>query len=537
MIKVKDSIIQDAINIHNGVYAPISGFLREQDFNSVVNAMRLDSGKIWSIPIVLDISDNQLLELKGKNELKLVSPDESVWVVLKNLTYYKYNKYQFIKQTFGTTNISHPGVAQAINMDRYLVGGEIAEVNGTYNSFNKHNLTPLDTRKMFKEKGWDTVVAFQTRNVPHIGHEFLQKHALKSIDGLLIHPVIGEKKDKDFKDEYILSSYELLIDKYFEKNKAMLAALPLNMRYAGPREAVMHAMIRKNFGCTHFIVGRDHAGVGDFYHPEEAQKVFDNFSEDELGIKILKYDEVVFDQKKQQHCFIDESAENDRIKFSGTKLRNIILNKEEPPAYLIRPEVHNFLLNSMEPFVEKNQSKLDNTNQKGFVLWFTGLSAAGKSTIADEVFKILKNKSIKIERLDGDVVRENLTKGLGFSKEDRDENIKRIGFVADLLSHNGVGVVASFITPYKEQREKLKANVHNFIEVFVNTSIEICEKRDPKGLYKKARKGEIKMFTGISDPYEEPENADIVLKTQDNSVEDCASAVIAYLEKNNYIIK
>ena len=407
------------------------------------------------------------------------------------------------------------------------VGGDIVSVKISSKIFAEYNFSPAETKKMFQNNGWRTIVAFQTRNVPHLGHEFLQKYALQNIDGLLVQPVIGEKKEEDFKDEHIISSYKILIDKYYPKGKILLSILPLKMRYAGPREALLHALIRKNFGCTHFIVGRDHTGMGDYYHPTAAQEIFNQFNPQKLRIKILRFSEVVYDKSRQTHCFLDECQENNIIKFSGTKLREFIKNKQKPPKYLIRNEVYDLLAKSHNPLINFMYKK---NNNQGFVLWFTGLSASGKSTIADKVCEILQNRNIRIERLDGDEVRKNLTKNLGFSKKDRYKNIRRVGYVANLLSSNGVGVVASFISPYRKQRKELRKNVKNFIEIFVDTPLEICEARDPKGIYKKARAGEVKFFTGISDPYEEPQNPDIHLKTEKMSVGECANKILKYLK-------
>ena len=307
------------------------------------------------------------------------------------------------------------------------------------------------------------------------------------------------------------------------------------MRYAGPEEAIFHAIIRKNYGCFHFIVGRDHAGVENYYKPFEAQEIFDNLKKDEIGVEILKFFEIVYDSKRKKHCFIDECCKDDAISFSGTKLREDVKNKKESSEYLVRPEVYNVLVNSKNSLVDKMYKKEMNKNKKGFVLWFTGLSQSGKSTIADKVYEMLKKEDCKVERLDGDIVRESLTKDLGFSKEDRDENIRRIGFVAKLLSRNGVGVMASFISPYKKQRDDLRMKIDNFVEIYVNTPLEVCEQRDKKGFYEKARRGEIKNFTGISDPYEAPEDPEIELKPAEESIEECANKITRYLENNKFI--
>ena len=309
--------------------------------------------------------------------------------------------------------------------------------------------------------------------------------------------------------------------------------LPLKMRYAGPREAIFHALIRKNFGCTHFIVGRDHAGVGDFYGPFDAQNIFDEFTKDELGITILKYPEVVYNSKKKIHLFLDHCPPQERISFSGTKLREQIKSKKAPPSYIIRPEVYNFLAQSHTVFVDDGYKK--ETKKKGFVLWFTGLSQAGKTTVANGVHKILKEKGLKLERLDGDIVRRSLSADLGFTRKDRDENIRRVTGVAKLLSRSGTGVICSFISPYAEVRSKIREEVTSFIEVFCNCPLEVCEKRDKKGLYQKARRGEIQNFTGISDPYELPQTPEIELNTDVETIEESINKVIAYLEENKFI--
>lgn len=577
--------VKDVKNIAHDVYYPLTGFLGEKDMLSVLSRMRLADGRVWPIPIVLDLDEQEYSKFRDEDEILLKDTSGQDIALLKNIEIFTYNKDYFAESIFGTLDTNHPGVENVYQMGDYLIGGDIEIIDDSKEIFPEYNFTPSETRKIFKERGWETVVAFQTRNIPHRGHEFLQKYTLEEegIDGLFIQPVIGEKKVEDFKDEYILATYETLIDKYYPKDKVLLGILPLKMRYAGPREAVFHALIRKNFGCTHFIVGRDHAGVGDYYPPTAAQDIFDKFDKEEIGIEILKYSEVVYRKTTKTYTFVTQCPEEEKISFSGTRLREKIKNKRLPPSYLIRPEVYYLLSNSYNPLVdnmtynqdkaEANKSSFDNKKenvdsvsspqeeseltqedsfpqkgsvssknqkQKGFVLWFTGLSQAGKTTLADKVYKRLEKRGLRIERLDGDIVREYLSKDLGFSKEDRDENIRRIGFVATLLSKNGVGVVTSFISPYKKQRGGVREKVEpyaQFIEVFCNCPLETCEKRDKKGLYQKARKGEIENFTGISDPYEEPDNPELELFTGENKIEDCVEEVIAYLEKNNLIPK
>jgi len=533
ILKIRNNHIQEAQNIAQGVFSPLEGFLEERDFLAVLDNMRLSSGVIWPIPIVLDVTTAQKNDLEGSDTILLADEAGNHVAFLHNPTFFEYDKRKFAKKVFGTLDQKHPGVHDVFGMNDYLVGGKIELLRKKIPLFSKHQKTPRQARREFKKKGWQNIVAFQTRNVPHRGHEFLQKEALKKADGLFIQPVIGQKKIDDFKDEYIIGSYEILIERYLPSGKAMLGVLPLKMRYGGPREAVLHALIRKNFGCTHFILGRDHAGVGNFYAPDAAQKIFDGFPRDEIGIEILKFPEVVYDNLRKRHCFIDECPRSNKIRFSGTKIREYVKNKTNTPEYLLRSEVYELLASSDNSLVDNNYTM--KKNKKGFVLWFTGLSGAGKSTIADLVYDHLKVNGTKIERLDGDVVRENLTQDLGFTKKDRDENVRRVGFVADLLSRNGVGVIASFISPYQQQRDELREKVENFIEVFVNAPLDVCERRDTKGLYKKARTGEIKNFTGISDPYDEPKNPDVELKTDIQTPEECLQQVLDYLEREGYL--
>ncbi len=525
--------IKDVKNIARGVYSPLTGFLKKDNFQKVVSKMRLSDGTVWPIPIVLDISKEDFQRIKKEKDVLLTDCHAKPIALLEDIEIYPYNKDFFAQGVFGTRDRNHPGVKEVYKMREFLIGGDIKLLDETREPFPEYNFSPKETRKAFQKRGWKSVVAFQTRNVPHRGHEFLQKTALKEVDGLFIQPVIGKKKIDDFKDEYILISYEILINKYYPNNRTSLGILPLKMRYAGPREAIFHALIRKNFGCTHFIVGRDHAGIGDYYGPFDAQNIFDNFKKEEIDINILKYPEVVYCLQKKMHTFIDQCPPAERLSFSGTKIREQIKSKENPPSYFMRPEVFSFLAQSRNAFVDDEYKKT--SNQKGFVLWFTGLSQAGKTTAGNKVYEILKEKGLKLERLDGDIVRRSLSSDLGFSKEGRDENIKRVTHVAKLLSRNGTKVICSFISPYIKTRGKIRKEVTNLIEVFCNCPLEICEKRDKKGLYQKARKGKIQHFTGISDPYEAPENPEIELHTDIETVEESTNEVITYLKENEFI--
>jgi len=527
--------VKEAKNIAQGVFSPLTGFLKKKDFQEVVKRMRLTQGQIWPIPIVLDIPPEKAKEVRNEEKIILIDEMKQPVALLREVEIYSYNKDLFAKNVFGTTDKKHPGVENVYRMEAFLLGGELFLLDNSKEPFPEYNFSPRETRKIFRERGWKTIVAFQTRNVPHRSHEFLQKEALKEADGLFIQPVIGEKKLEDFKDEYILTGYEILIKKYYPAEKVLLGILPLRMRYAGPREALFHALIRKNYGCTHFIVGRDHAGAKGFYPPFAAQEIFNDFKEQELGIQILKYPEVVYCPALRKHTFISECPDARKLSLSGTDLRQAIKKRRRPPSYIMRPEVYKLLAGSYNSLVDHMYKRPNHKNQKGFVLWFTGLSQSGKTTIADKVYQILKARNIKVERLDGDLVRQHLSKELGFSKKDRDENIRRVGFVSKLLSKNGIGVIASFISPYKAEREGVRKQVENFIEVFCNCPLEVCERRDKKGLYKKARQGKIRSFTGISDPYEKPENPEIELFTDKETVEENAGKIIKYLQTHQLI--
>ena len=521
--------LKDVKNIANGAYSPLQGFLKKHDFNSVVSKMRLKNSIVWPIPIVLDIDEqikekDIMLTFNGKPE-----------ALLKDIEIYKYDKDEFVENVFKTKDRSHPGVDHVYNMKEFLIGGEIKLLDSTHDYFPEYNFTPIETRAEFKKRGWETIVAFQTRNVPHRGHEFVQKQGLKEVDGLFIQPVIGEKKIGDFKDEYILISYDILIKKHYPENKVFLAILPLKMRYAGPREAVFHALVRKNFGCTHFIVGRDHAGVGEFYRPLDAIKIFDKFKQGEIGINILALPEdVAYWPEKGQHFWLSEVPQGKGLVFSGTKIRQAIKDKSMPEEYMIRPVIFNLLSQSKGVLVDEEYNNRD--MKKGFTLWFTGLSQAGKTTIADGVTSILEQRGMSIERFDGDVFRKTISKDLGYSKQDRAENVRRVGLISRLLSNNGMFVISSFMSPYREGRNKLRQSINNFIEVFCNCPFEVCEQRDIKGVYEKARKGELPHFIGLpANPYEESEDPEIELHTDKQDIEQCINKVIKYLETNEYI--
>ena len=351
-LEVNEDLAKDIENIAYGVFSPLEGFLCRNDFEKVVHQKRLSNDLPWTLPIVLDASPQEYRDVRGGDTLTLTDPQGAPIALLKVDEVYGYDKRDLSLNVYGTVDPAHPGVAKTFAMKERLLGGKITLIQRSPDEFQKYRLTPMETRVLFKEKGWNTVVGFQTRNIPHLGHEYVQKTALTFVDGLFINPVIGKKKAGDFKDEVILEAYEALIRHYYLKDLAVMAILRTEMRYAGPREAIFHAIIRKNFGCTHFVVGRDHAGVGKFYPPYAAQEIFNDFPD--LGITPLFFKAFFFCRKcgtvvNEKICPHDSSFRTD---FSGTGLRQKLSKGEAPPTELIRPEVAEVLLKWKDPFVE-----------------------------------------------------------------------------------------------------------------------------------------------------------------------------------------
>jgi len=342
----------DVENITTGVFSPLEGFMGREDFHSVLNGMRLSNDLPWTIPIVLDVSAGEADELKIGEDVLLTNEAGEASAVLHLEERFGYDKEDMARKVFRTTDAAHPGVAKALAMKDVLLGGKIDLIRESPNPFARYRLSPKETRILFKEKGWRTVVGFQTRNTPHIGHEYVQKAALTFVDGIFINPVIGKKKRGDFKDEVILSSYEELIKNYYLKERAVMAILVMEMRYAGPREAIFHAIIRKNFGCTHIIIGRDHAGVGSYYPPYAAQDIFEEFPD--LGIVPLFFRSFYYCKKcisvvNEKIC---PHPPADQIQFSGTKIRDLLMRGEYPPPELVRPEVAKIIMEFKQPFNE-----------------------------------------------------------------------------------------------------------------------------------------------------------------------------------------
>lgn len=348
-LPITEETAKEVQNIAHGIFSPLEGFLTRQDYFSVLNQHRLTNDLPWTMPILLDVSPDD--KLKEEHDIVLMCQDKPI-AIMHVEELYEYDKEELARKVLGTTDRGHPGVAKVYGMKQLLAGGKIDLIEEVASPFSRYYLKPVETRFLFKQKGWRTVVGFQTRNVPHVGHEYVQKTALAFTDGLFINPVIGKKKSGDFKDEVILEAYQALIDNYYLKDSAVMAILPMEMRYAGPREAIHHAIIRKNFGCTHFIVGRDHAGIGNYYPPHAAQEIFAEFPD--LGITPLFFKSFFYCQKclgvmSEKTC---PHGEEYHLNFSGTRIREMLIRGEAMPKELMRPEVVGVISSYQNPYVE-----------------------------------------------------------------------------------------------------------------------------------------------------------------------------------------
>ncbi len=520
----------------NGGFSPLEGFLCRNDYESVCEKMRLADGTIWPVPIMLDVTE-ELAKNLGEGSILTLRDAEGVMLAALNVEQiWQPDLMHEAQQVFGTTNSEHPGVAYLQHSTNpWYVGGklEVLQLPHHYD-FVEFRLTPSQLREKFTTFGWHHIVAFQTRNPMHRAHQEITFRAAKEIEAnLLIHPVVGMTKPGDV-DHYTRVRCYMSILKHYPHHTAMMSLLPLAMRMGGPREAVWHAIIRKNFGCTHLIVGRDHAGPGSdssgqpFYGPYDAQELLQSH-EQELGIKMVPFKMMAYVADLDEYMLIDEVPEGTDVKtLSGTELRERLATGREIPTWFSFPEVIDELRRTYPP-----------RSKQGFTVFFTGLPSSGKSTLANVLLvKLLEAGGQPVTLLDGDIVRKNLSSELGFSKEHRDLNIQRIGFVASEITKNRGIAICAPIAPYDNIRKQVRQMVEaggGFILVHVATPVEVCEQRDRKGLYAKARAGIIKEFTGISDPYEEPDDADIVLDTTDSTPEECVQAVILHLEKEGYI--
>ncbi len=522
----------------NGGFNPLKGFLGQADYDSVVENMRLADGSLWPMPITLDVSEDFAASLEEGQDIALRDQEGVILATMTVTDNWVPNKALEAEKVFGADDDAHPAVNYLHNQaGKVYLGGPVTGLQQpVHYDFKARRDTPNELRAYFRKMGWRKVVAFQTRNPLHRAHQELTFRAAREAQAnLLIHPVVGLTKPGDVDHFTRVRCYEAVLDQYPQATTSM-SLLNLAMRMAGPREAVWHGLIRKNHGCTHFIVGRDHAGPGnnsqgeDFYGPYDAQDLFREHQA-EMGIEMVDFKHMVWVQERAQYEAMDEIKDKDNVtilNISGTELRRRLQEGLEIPEWFSFPEV----------VKELRRTKPPRTNQ-GFTVFFTGFSGSGKSTIANALMvKLMEQGGRPVTLLDGDIVRKNLSSELGFSKEHRDLNIRRIGYVASEITKNGGIAICAPIAPYATTRRAVREDVESFgafVEIHVATSIEECERRDRKGLYKLAREGKIKEFTGISDPYDVPQNPELSVETENVDVDNCAHQVLLKLESMGLI--
>jgi len=516
-----------------GAFSPLDRFLGEADYRGVLEGMRLTDGRLFPIPVTLPVEPWP--EIALDREVALRDSKNDLLATLRVEEIFPWDRDEFARLSLGTTSLRHPLVAELPRWGSLFVSGRLRVIRlPRHYDFQDLRLTPFQTRQKLERMGYERVAAFQTRNPLHRVHEELTRRAMEEIGGtLLLHPAVGMTKPGDVDHFTRVRTYKALATALVPSGRVLLSLLPLAMRLAGPREALWHAIIRRNYGATHLIVGRDHASPGvdeegrPFYGPYDAQEMVARFSE-EIGVGMIPFREFVYlpdEDRYEEVSRVDTGTRTATI--SGTQVREEYLDRgRKLPAWFTRPEVAEILAESYPP-----------GHRRGVCIWFTGLSGSGKSTTADILTELLLENGRQVTVLDGDVVRTHLSKGLGFDRTDRDTNIRRIGFVAaEIVRHGGV-VICAAVSPYRSTRNDVRTMVggDRFIEVFVDTPLAVCESRDTKGMYAKARRGEIHEFTGIDDPYETPEDPELVLQTVGVPAETNARAILEILRQRGFI--
>ena len=534
-IQLSERALCDLELLATGGFSPLESFLGREDYEHVLGEMRLSDGTLFPIPLTLTISKDSSIKLD--HEVALRDSYNNLLALLRVTEMFDWDRDREARAVCGTTDPRHPLVAEMNSWGDLCITGALRVLDlPTRYDFRKLRMTPAQVRNELKRLGQRNVVAFQTRNPLHRAHEEMTKRAAQAVDGtLLLHPAIGLTKPGDIEHYTRVRSYKALTEVYYDQDRTLLALLPLAMRMAGPREALWHAIIRRNYGANFFIVGRDHASPGKdsdgqpFYAPYAAQELVAEHSQ-EIGVEPLLFSEFLYLPEEERYEETSRiPAQVSGVTISGTEVREKYLQQGKPlPHWFTRPEVATILEQAYRP-----------RHQQGFCLWFTGLSGAGKSTTANMLtIKLLENGR-QVTLLDGDVVRTHLSQGLGFSKDDRDINIRRIGYVAsEIVNHGGVAICAA-VSPYRHTRNQCRSMIDEdrFIEIFVDTPLEVCETRDAKGIYRRARAGEIKHVTGIDDPYEPPLSPELVLDTVTNSAEGNAELILRYLIEEGFLLQ
>jgi sulfate adenylyltransferase len=532
-LQLSERSICDLELLATGAFSPLDRFMKKDDYHRVMDELRLMNGCVFPIPITLPVEPGSPIGLDRAVALRNSKNDLLAVMLIDEI--YQWSHNELAQKVLGTNDVRHPLVSEMHRWGTLNISGSLQLLKlPQHYDFQGLRLTPRQVRQRLESIGATNVVAFQTRNPLHRAHEELTKRAILKIDGvLLLHPVVGMTKPGDVDHYTRVRTYKALAQRYYDPNRILLSLLPMAMRLAGPREALWHALIRRNYGANYLIVGRDHASPGldstgkPFYGPYDAQELVDLFKE-EVGVQPIPFGEFVYLPHEER--YEEQSAAPDYVEtasISGTQVREEYLNKgKQLPGWFTRPEVAEILAEVYPP-----------RHRQGVCIWFTGLSGAGKSATAELLTVGLLERGRQVTLLDGDVVRTHLSKGLGFGKEDRDANVRRIGFVAsEIVRHGGIAICAA-VSPYRATRNDVRNLMTQgcFIEVFVDTPLEVCESRDVKGMYAKARRGEIKGFTGIDDVYEPPVHPEITLDTTSNTLEENASLLLAFLITQGFV--
>ena len=534
-LQISERSVFDLEILATGGFSPLERFMGEADHERVVEEMRLADGTLFPIPLTLPVAPQENIRLD--DEIALRDPRNDLVAVIRLEEIYEWDLERVAERVFGTQDARHPLVAEMHAWGKLNLSGKLRVLKlPQRHDFWQLRMTPSQTRARLEALGHANVVAFQTRNPLHRVHEELTKRAMAEVSGaLLLHPAVGRTKPGDVDHYTRVRTYKALARRYYEPDKILLSLLPLAMRMAGPREALWHAIIRRNYGANHLIVGRDHASPGPggggkpFYGPYDAQELVTKHGS-ELGIGMIPFTELVYlpdEDRYEEVTRVNSQMHTSSI--SGSQVRDEYLSAGRTlPDWFTRPEVAKILKEAYPP-----------RHRQGVCIWFTGLSGSGKSTTAETLTVLLQEHGRQVSVLDGDVVRTHLSKGLGFSKEDRDTNIRRIGFVASELVRHGGLVICAAVSPYRYTRNEVRSLVgeEHFVEVFVDTPLEVCEQRDTKGMYARARRGEIKGFTGVDDPYEPPQDPEITVNTIDYSPEENARKILDSLIENGFVLR
>lgn len=532
-VRLSQRALCDLELLATGAFSPLNRFMGATDYDRVLEEMRLANGHLFPIPVTLPVTADESVKLD--REVALLDSRNEIVATMIVEEIYEWDLAKTAHYVFGTNDERHPLVAEMHRWGTINISGQLKVLRmPVHFDFRELRLTPAQTRNRLQASGVKNVVAFQTRNPLHRAHEEMTKRAIEEVDGiLLLHPVVGMTKPGDIDHFTRVRTYKALAANYYDSNRILLSLLPLAMRLAGPREALWHALIRRNYGANHMIIGRDHASPGNdskgqpFYEPYAAQEMVQQF-EPELGVKVMPFGEFVY--LPEEDRYEDRRALTGQVtatRISGTQGREWYRDgNTQLPSWFARPEVADLIAQTYPP-----------RHRQGFCVWFTGLSAAGKSTTAEILTALLQECGRQVTVLDGDTVRTHLSQGLGFNKHDRDLNIRRIGFVAsEIVRHQGA-VICAAVSPYRATRNEVRNMVgaDRFVEVFVDTPLDECERRDTKGMYIRARRGEIRNFTGIDDPYETPLNPELTIETMTNTAEENARTIFAYLHDRGWM--